>query len=106
MPDSEMSVFIIFAPAILEPLGLRLSMTADETSAIGSCLELNLGDEIEATYKGVLVHRGRVTDLAPDHNLFWIMDKLRGGRRLLELIELEVIRIQDVAGDPATNEAA
>jgi hypothetical protein len=81
-------------------------MTANETFAIGSCLELNLGDEIEATYKGVLVHRGRVTDLAPDHNLFWIMDELRGGRRLLDLAELVVTRNQDIPRDPANNEAA
>lgn len=81
-------------------------MTADEKIAISSCLELNLGDEIEATYKGALVHRGRVTDLAPDQSLFWIMDELRGGRRLLDLAELEIIRIQDITGNPATNEAA
>lgn len=81
-------------------------MTADETFAVGSCLELNLGDEIEATYRGVLVHRGRVTDLAPDHCLFWILDDLRGGRRLLDLAELEVTRIQGITGDPVTNEAA
>jgi hypothetical protein len=81
-------------------------MTANDTFAVGSCLKLNLRDDIEATYKGVLVHRGRVTDLAPDHNLFWIMDELRGGRRLLDLAELEVTRIQGITRDPATNEAA
>lgn len=80
-------------------------MTENETSTIRTCPDLN-GDEIEATYKGVTVHRGRVTDLAPDHNLFWIMDEFRSGRRLLDLAELEVSRIQDFTGNPATNEAA
>lgn len=80
-------------------------MTENETFTIRACHDLNLGDETEATYNGVVVHRGRVTDLAPDHNLFWIMDGLRGGRRLVDLAELEVTRIQDVTGVPATNEA-
>lgn len=81
-------------------------MTENETFTIRTCHDLNLGDEIAATYKGVTVHRGRVTDLAPDHNIFWIMDDLRGGRRLLDLTELEVTRIHDTTEDPATNEAA
>lgn len=41
-------------------------MTENETFTIRTCHDLNLGDEIAATYKGVTVHRGRVTDLAPD----------------------------------------
>ncbi len=81
-------------------------MTEHEDFAVSSCHDLYLGDEIEATYKGVIVHRGRVTDLARDHNVFWIMDELRGGRRLLDLAELEVTRIRDITGNPATNEAA
>ncbi len=68
-------------------------MSVVQSFVVGACCELNLGDEIEAAYKGSVVHRGRVTDLAPDHNLFWIDDEVRGGRRLLDLAELEVTRL-------------
>jgi hypothetical protein len=43
-------------------------------------------------YKGSLVHRGRVTDRVPEHGLFWIMDDLTGGRRLLDMADLEIYR--------------
>jgi hypothetical protein len=64
---------------------------------ISSCLELNLGDEINATYKGALVHHGHVTELAPDHNLFWILDDFVGGRRLIDMVELSIYRIPAAA---------
>jgi hypothetical protein len=69
-------------------------MNADEKTIVSSCHELATGDEIDARYKGALVHRGRVTERAPDHGLFWIMDDLTGGRRLLDMAELEITRVQ------------
>jgi hypothetical protein len=50
------------------------------------------GDQIEAFYKGTLVHRGHVTDIAPNHELFWIMDHLTGSRRLLDIVEFQIVR--------------
>lgn len=71
------------------------------STSVDSCSELNPGDEINATYHGTLVHRGRVTDLAPDHELFWILDILTGGRRLIDMSEMKVARIQGTAtGEP------
>ena len=64
-----------------------------EDSAIGSCQELSPGDAIEAFYKSSLVHRGPVTDTAPELGLFWILDTLTGGRRLLDMSELEIVRL-------------
>ncbi|WP_240685063.1 hypothetical protein [Arthrobacter nitrophenolicus] len=32
-------------------------------------------------------------DTAPDHGLVWILDTLTGDRRLLDLAELEIVRI-------------
>lgn len=61
-------------------------------SGISSCSELNVGDEIHASYKGKLVHRGRVTELAPNHGLFWIIDDLMGGRRLIDITEMHITR--------------
>ncbi|GGI03165.1 hypothetical protein ACFFGR_10940 [Arthrobacter liuii] len=52
--------------------------------------DLASGDCIEAYYKGTLVHRGEVTDIAPNHGLFWIQDVLTGGRRLLDVAEFEI----------------
>jgi hypothetical protein len=54
---------------------------------------LECGDQIEAFYRGTLVHRGLVTDIAPNHELFWIMDHLTGGRRLLDIVEFQIVRI-------------
>lgn len=64
-----------------------------DRSAIGSCHELTPGDAIEAFHKSNLVHRGPVTDTAPDLGLFWILDTLTGGRRLLDMFELEIVRL-------------
>lgn len=57
---------------------------------ISSNSELSSGDFIEAYCKDTLVHRGDVTDIAPNHELFWIQDVLTGGRRLLDIAELEI----------------
>ncbi|WP_164200278.1 hypothetical protein [[Micrococcus luteus] ATCC 49442] len=81
-------------------------MTATKKIAITSCLELNLGDEVEATYQAVLVHRGRVPEVAPDHGLFWITDNLTGGRRLLDMAELDINRFQATPSAQATTAAA
>jgi hypothetical protein len=83
-------------------------MTVNEKNAVHSCHELTAGDKIVARYKGVLVHRGRVTESVPDHGLFWILDELTGGRRLLDMAELEIVRAQSPAipGNPGTEQAA
>lgn len=59
-------------------------------SIVNSCRELNPGDEVSATYNGVLVHHGCVSDLAPDLNVFWILDHVTGGRRLIDMSEMGV----------------
>ena len=74
----------------------------DEKTIVSSCHDLATGDEIDARYKGALVHRGRVTEMAPDHGLFWIMDDLTGGRRLLDMAELEIVRVDS----PVISDAA
>lgn len=56
--------------------------------------ELTSGDCVEAYYKGTLVHRGEVTEIAPNHELFWMMDVLTGGRRLVDVAELEIVRVE------------
>lgn len=81
-------------------------MTATKKIAITSCLELNPGDEVEATYQAVLVHRGRFPEVAPDHGLFWITDNLTGGRRLLDMAELDINRFQATPSAQATTAAA
>ena len=50
------------------------------------------GDQVEAFYKGTLVHPGHVTDIAPNEELFWIMDYLTGDRRLLDVVEFQIVR--------------
>lgn len=61
---------------------------------------LAYGDQIEAFYKGTLVHRGLVTDISPNHELFWIMDYLTGGRRLLDIVEFRIVRTCLTEGTP------
>jgi hypothetical protein len=70
------------------------SLTAEpERSVVLSTSALTYGNQVEAFYKGMLVHRGPVTDIAPNHELFWIMDHLTGGRRLLDTVEFQIVRI-------------
>lgn len=77
-------------------------MRETEEVPVNSCVDLSPGDEIAATRRGALVHRGRVTDIAPDHEMFWIMDDLNGGRRLLDLAEVQVTWTKGAAaGTPA-----
>lgn len=71
----------------------KLLRETDEVP-VYSCLGLLAGDEITARHMGTLLHRGRVTDIAPDQGFFWIMDDLSGGRRLLDLSEVQVMRIK------------
>ena len=75
-------------------------MTMSEESVVGTCHELGAGDFIVARYKGALVHRGRVTERVPEHGLFWIMDDLTGGRRLLDMAELEISPVRNAGTAP------
>ena len=59
---------------------------------VGTCHELAVGDLIAARDKGSLVHRGRVAERVPERGLFWIMDELTGGRRLVDMAELDIVR--------------
>ncbi|MGM9473482.1 hypothetical protein ACS5PJ_15945 [Pseudarthrobacter sp. YS3] len=56
--------------------------------------DLISGDCVKAYYKGTLVYRGEVTEIAPNHELFWIMDVLTGRRRLVDIAELEIVRVE------------
>lgn len=69
-------------------------MTMSEETVVGTCHELAAGDVIAARYKGSLVHRGTVTERVPEHGLFWIMDELTGGRRLLDMADLDISRVR------------
>ena len=68
--------------------------------AIGSCYELGSGDAVEAFHEDMLIYRGPVTEVVPDHGLFWILDTLTGGRRLVDMSELEVVRIPSPVVEP------
>jgi len=68
-------------------------MTGTESISVISCQELVPGDAVEAFYGSNLVHRGPVTDTAPEHGLLWILDTLTGTRRLLDTSELEIVRL-------------
>lgn len=69
-------------------------------TVVGMCHELAAGDLITARYKGALVHRGRVNERVPERGLFWIMDELTGGRRLLDMADLEIGRARSAGTTP------
>lgn len=75
-----------------ERFGKDATTTMSNESVVSTCRDLATGDLITARYKGALVHRGRVTERIPERGLFWIMDDLTGGRRLLDMAELEILR--------------
>ncbi|MBD1543574.1 hypothetical protein G9E11_15280 [Arthrobacter sp. IA7] len=68
-------------------------MISSDHCVIGSCDELKPGDAIEAFYKGTLLYRGPVTEIAPRHGLFWILDTVTGSRRLLDIAEFSIVRL-------------
>lgn len=80
--------------------------TSEET--VADCHNLVAGDLVSARYKGSLVHRGRVTERVPEHGLFGIMDELTGGRRLLDMADLQIGRARTgtAPGDRAGELAA
>jgi hypothetical protein len=60
-------------------------------------VQLQTGDYIEAWHNGKLFHRGRVTDVVPKLDLFWILDARTGTRRLLDPEALVIIRVAEPA---------
>jgi hypothetical protein len=50
-----------------------------------------------------LVHRGVVTEIAPSHELFWITDYLTGSRRLLDIEEFEIARLDNLSAAAPAN---
>ncbi|WP_082566629.1 hypothetical protein [Arthrobacter sp. Soil764] len=68
-------------------------MTRYDRRIVGSCRELASGDGIEAFYQGTLMHRGPVTNTNPDYGLFWILDTLTGSACLIDMFELDIVRI-------------
>jgi len=58
--------------------------------------QLRVGDQIEAWHRGRLFHKGKVTDVVPALELFWILDARTGTRKLLDPEALEIRHV-----DPA-----
>lgn len=56
--------------------------------------QLRIGDQIEAWHRGRLFHRGRVTDVVPHLELFWILDARTGTRKLLDPEALEIRHVE------------
>ena len=56
--------------------------------------QLRIGDQIEAWHNGKLFHRGRVTDVVPALELFWILDARTGARKLLDPEALEIRHVE------------
>jgi hypothetical protein len=59
--------------------------------------QLRIGDQIEAWHRGRLFHRGRVTDVVPHLELFWILDARTGTRKLLDPEALEIRHVEPPA---------
>ena len=59
--------------------------------------QLRIGDQIEAWHNGKLFHRGRVTDVVPALELFWILDARTGARKLLDPEALEIRLVEEQA---------
>ena len=63
--------------------------------------QLRIGDQIEAWHRGKLFHSGRVTDVVPALELFWILDARTGARKLLDPEALEIRHVEAQAVPPA-----
>jgi hypothetical protein len=78
------------------------TMNFNEDLRVHVCTELSAGDEIEAWCEGRLYHRGSVTELAPAAGVFWIMDLIGGGRKVLDLEDFHIVRVPQRSGVQAT----
>ena len=76
----------------------RIHTEPVKTERVGTD-RLQAGDYIEAWHNGKLFHQGRVTDVVPKLDLFWILDARTGTRRLLDPEALEIIRREDTSTD-------
>ena len=79
-----------------------------EHTPVSSCSRLSVGDRIEALRDGRVVHRGRVLDVVPALELFWILDDRTGTRRLLDLEMLSVLhcRVHGISDLPEPEPSA
>ncbi len=62
--------------------------------------KLRIGDNIEAWHRGKLFHKGRVTDVVPALELFWIRDIRTGARKLLDPEALEIRHVEEEPAKP------
>lgn len=58
-------------------------------SRLHSCTQVSLGDTVEARVGGTLHVLGRVTEVLPLMELFWVVTP-DGSRRIVELAEFDV----------------
>lgn len=65
----------------------------DQFHVVQQCSDLQSGDEIEARQGGRILHKGPVNDRLPAMGLFWITDRISGGRKLLAISELEITKV-------------
>lgn len=76
-------------------------MNFDADRRVKAYTDLSAGDEIEAWYGGRLSHRGPITVLAPAGGMFWITDHCGGGRKMLDLEDLLIVRVLPPRQSPA-----
>ena len=69
-------------------------VNGDEEYRILSCAELRPGEFIEARINDRLLLRGEVAEIMPSQELLWIREESLGCRRLLDLTEINIYRIQ------------
>lgn len=81
-------------------------MIFDADLVVRTCMDLSVGEQVNAWQGGRLFHTGTVTDLLPAMGLFWIRESALGERRLLDMSELEITRaVKPTPQDPASTAA-
>ncbi|MFJ6158830.1 hypothetical protein ACIQF8_16900 [Pseudarthrobacter sp. NPDC092184] len=75
-------------------------MTTGDGPVAGSFKELRPGDAVEAYRNGRMVHRGPVVEAIPQCGLFWILDTVTGSRRLIDVSEIDIVRLPPPAVEP------
>lgn len=68
-------------------------MEARSETLITRCRDLAPGDVIEAWINGKRYLRGRVNETMPGCGLFWIHEAGLNERRLLDMGEMDIVRI-------------
>jgi len=72
-------------------------VSAETVTWVTDCADLRIGEFIKARVSGQQLVRGEVAETMPHQGLLWIHEESLGDRLLLDMSEVEILRIRRAA---------